>query len=393
MRYISLLFLFPLILYSCIPILKNTVGRVVHKKSVKQFQFASSDQMEFDYIVEYGVIVLQLTFNEVDSLRFILDSGAATCLSENTAIRLGGILTTKSESSTDGNAIGNKAKIYFFENIQFNNFPFFNLKIRTFNKLPLKADGILGSDFIANKIISINSLTKKITFRKGKMENTTSKLFKIKKGWDGRYYTTVKVENKKYNFLFDTGYSGSISIKDTVKFNSQKKASYLSKSIHMHSESFSIVDIYNIPSIQIGGYDFENENIRVYQEYGLKKDYGLLGISLFLNQDVVFDFNKKRIYFEKLNVNSNYNYFPQINFYINDGLRIWNLQPEIFNTTGILPDDMVIAINKFKVPESNDELTDFFLKKEYRIYNDSLELEISRADSTFIRKIKWEYRD
>ena len=246
---------------------------------------------------------------------------------------------------------------------------------------------------MANKIVSINSFTKKITFTNRKTEHKFSKSIKLKKGWDGRYYTTVKIENKKYNFLFDTGFSGSISIKDTVKFNSQKKASYLSKIIHMHSESFSIVDIYNIPSIQIGGYDFENENIRVFQEYGLKKDYGLLGISLFLNQDVVFDFNKKRIYFEKLNVNSNYNYFPQINFYVNDGLRIWNLQPEIFNTTSILPDDMVIAINKFKVPESNDELTDFFLKKEYRIYNDSLELEISRADSTFIRKIKWEYRD
>jgi hypothetical protein len=391
MRYIILLFLFPLILYSCIPILKNTVGRVIHTKSAKQFQFTSSDQMVIDYTVVNGIMVLQLTINEVNSLRFILDSGAATCLSENAAIRLGGILTAKSESSTDGNEIGNKAKIYFFENLRFNNFSFFNLEIRTFNDLPLKVDGILGSDFIANKIISMNSLTKKITFYTGQMENTTSKLFKIKKGWDGRYYTTIKIEKRKYNFLFDTGYSGSLFLKDTIMFNSEKKASYLSKSINMHSESLNILDIYDIPSIQMGGYTFENEYIRVNQEYGLKKDYGLLGISLFLNQNVVFDFNKKRIYFEKLNVNSNYNYFPQINFYINDGLRILNLQPEIFNTTEILPDDKVIEINKYKVPENEVDLIDFFQKKDYRIFEDSLELKILRADSTFSRKINWVY--
>ncbi len=347
--------------------------------------------MVIDYTVVNGIMVLQLTINEVNSLRFILDSGAATCLSENAAIRLGGILTAKSESSTDGNEIGNKAKIYFFENLRFNNFSFFNLEIRTFNDLPLKVDGILGSDFIANKIISMNSLTKKITFYTGQMENTTSKLFKIKKGWDGRYYTTIKIEKRKYNFLFDTGYSGSLFLKDTIMFNSEKKASYLSKSINMHSESLNILDIYDIPSIQMGGYTFENEYIRVNQEYGLKKDYGLLGISLFLNQNVVFDFNKKRIYFEKLNVNSNYNYFPQINFYINDGLRILNLQPEIFNTTEILPDDKVIEINKYKVPENEVDLIDFFQKKDYRIFEDSLELKILRADSTFSRKINWVY--
>lgn len=391
MKTKSLLLLFPLLLLSCVSILKNTVGRVILTKSEKEFVFKKNTQVEFDYEIDNGLIVLKMSINNVDSLRFILDSGAKTCLSEKSAIILGGTLTSGSNTSKDNNSVQVKSKIYFFDSLVFNCLKLKNLKIRSFVNLPLNVDGIIGSDFMADKIVSINAKNKKITFTTRKNDYKNSHVIKISKGWDGRYYINAKIENRNYKLLFDTGHTGWISIQDSLTLESQKKASYITKSINMHSYNFKVVDYYDIPTIEIGGYYLENDVIRLTKTIGLKKDYGLLGFNFFHNQDVVFDFIKKRIFFEMLNTESKINYFPPINFYVKDGLRILNIEPSIFNETGIRPDDQVYSINKFRIPSSNDEINDFFLKKEYHIYKDSLELEILRGDSSFVKKIKWEY--
>jgi hypothetical protein len=47
MKTKSLLLLFPLLLLSCVSILKNTVGRVMQTKSEKEFVFKKNTQIEF----------------------------------------------------------------------------------------------------------------------------------------------------------------------------------------------------------------------------------------------------------------------------------------------------------------------------------------------------------
>lgn len=394
MKTKSLLLLFPLLLLSCVSILKNTVGRVIQTKSEKEFVFKKNTQVEFDYEIDNGHIVLRISNNKIDTLSFLFDTGARrTIISENTAIRLGGVLTNKTQNAIDIHSVGKIAKVYFFDSIQFNNLLFCNLKLMTMDKLPQGANGIIGIDFMANKIVSINSTTKKITFCTKKLNRSKTNSIKMKKKWDGRYYVTTKIENKNYNLLFDTGYDSFISIEDTIKLNSQKIASYLGMRVGLNSKHYRFSNLHFVPFVTLGNFENGNEPILVNHEFGLKKVDELLGLSLFLNQNVDFDFIEKRIYFEKLNGNSPNKYYPPINFYIRDGLRIFNLEKKVFDETGMLPDDKIFAINKFKVPINDLDINDFLLKKEYRIYKDSLELEILRGDSSFVKKIKWEYID
>lgn len=360
--------------------------------------------------IEYnGLICIKASIDNVKS-SFILDSGADWfCLDSTFHYTSCKVKYNYKNFTVSG--IGNSTQnvSYIMDSLLISiskNTSYFTRSVPVINLKSIGGDivdGLIGTDFLENRIIELNYEKEYIRVLRDINAIDISKHKKLEmKVINYRYYIplTVKINDSitiKGDFMIDTGnptsdFTSSVADKFNLKKSIHHKVRYYSKYGGVGGESSGydfITDSVKISDYLFGGvimsFSSDESGIMADEEYS-----GIVGNNILERFNVVFDFKKNNLYL-KPNNNIHEPFIPEkLGFYYVDRCKTmggWIVKGFYENSSaekqGLLTDDKIISVNGTPVEKlSYKDQEDFFTNL------DNVELTVKRGESIKSIEIK-----
>lgn len=376
---------------SCTFLIKQTVGRYLINK---RFRANSNIESRFSITLPYELLngslpCIQVKINDSDSTYlFLFDTGAFSSIT-NTSLRLN--TEQKQKLLSQGTTTDNSDSIIdtrecLIQKMSIGNISFTNLKFNFYDQLiNNKIDGILGMDFMEDKVFYFDKVNKLVTissFSQNEHPNQSDVMVKkIHKSWDMRYYLYMNVFGEKFKVMLDTGCDGFLILDGTKLKNVPYTKSYLVKINGAFSSHYLIQNYYY------------QEDFFVFNKISstatlLSGEKNLMGFDIFSKTNARIDFRKNKIYLypsdDKLILGVNIPIQP-ISLGYEKGLIVSKIDVSLFNSLNLLPGDVIVSINQKKVPKELDS-TQYFMN--HLTESEDYSLEIQRKDSVFFCTVK-----
>lgn len=298
MRIIYLLFI--LMLTSCKAIVKSTFGRHYINHIHNEGNIINKDfYTEIPYEIEDGRIFLQINQKEAkEAYKFLFDTGAYSSISNTVVTNFKGYASDYQFSTKDVNGHKVPQTVFCLKNIQLGNLEINNKNIVVTNYPTSDFDGVVGSDLLKGKIFIFDPENKKVTITNDKeiIDKTQFDSYNINKSWDQRYYLKIKTNNKKKNYLIDSGFNGFLLVNESI----DNTDVIHQKTFKVIISATSSIKTQKTTFIQLRNFKFNN--IEIDTANVLQGNYyqgNLLGCQI-LNQDVtILDFLNNRMYLKK----------------------------------------------------------------------------------------------
>lgn len=371
---------------SCTFVIQQTIGRSIVKK---KFPVNSKIDLPFKIVLPYylwnDVPIIKIHLNESDSLyHFIFDSGAYSSGSLNIAREtIAQKIIENKYSTIDSNGETEMGENYIFNKMKLGNYIFNNIKLKCYNKLvDPSIDGVLGVDFMINKVFYFDNENKLLTITNYSTKNESVNVSKkIIKSWNNRFYLKLKVLDKRKKIMLDTGFDSFLKLdKETLKKKIPTK-SFIDQRVGAFSEHYIMKDYY-----QFNDFTFANKHFdTVIIESGEKN---IFGFYVFTKINIKLDFIKNKIVFFHGDFNLKLgNDIPKSLLVLgwDNNLIINKIESNTYTSLNLLPRDIILSINQSKVPKELNSIQSFMDGLEK---TDDYTFEIQRGDSLFNCNVK-----
>lgn len=270
------------------------------------FGFTKLHSETIPFIYQEGKIIIKV---EVDNkaYNFVFDTGAITVISNEHKFKA--FATEFNLDATDANGENKLYNVYSTDKLKIGKERFKDLKFISADiswiseRACMKIDGILGANAMDGKIWTIDFENKTINFDDRILLNTKLPnpiLIPFKK----HHFTktpsiSVKINEKDYDFEFDTGSNMAFSVDNSI-FNTVKKGffleseGYLAQGLHSNSTGKGY---FSFTNVEIGDGKFEHELLLGVGE----KSINLLGTLFMENYLVVINFKEDNVLLYKNN--------------------------------------------------------------------------------------------
>lgn len=389
------LIIFLMILFSassCKFCLQQTYGRyLVTKELSSSTKVDSIFTITIPYELWNGLPLIKLNINDSDSqFNFLVDTGAFSSGTTKLAKEVNGEKKKRIRKTLDTNGEEKQGDFYLFRKIQINDLIISKMNLKCYDELVEGTiDGILGVDFMRDKIFFFDHKNQLLTISNDKNYNfnlSKSQFTKTKiwKSWDNKYFVYADFFNKRNKFLIDTGYNSFVTLdsKSNSLENVSPKKSYLVKIKGAFSSKFFVKNYYEIMNFSF-----------LHQQFALGRlesgNSNKLGFDLFRKMDVQLDFRKNQLYLysdtDDIFLGEEVPIMPIEFSFSKSDLYVRAVESSIYGSVDLLPGDIIVSIDNELVPNNLDQAI-WFIKhlenKEKYIF------QIQREDKIFSSEIE-----
>lgn len=396
MKIINYLFLLMIIFLfnSCKPIIKCFYGEKIYKTSFMVEPSMISQEIELPYEIIDNQIILPIYIDKI-KYNFIFDTGAPISLISQ-KIKLLNHVSLGNSLASDANNSKFKNELINYDlsigMLFIKNFPLSVTNLDTLNDNScVEVDGVIGSNILNQGVFMFNHKRKVLVISNSSTDNLNNGIdLSLKMGNLGLF-----IQNEKYSL--DSGFGGFIlnNTNSKISNNTIQNKNFITK-LNALNSSKNINGKSFVNLIKIGNKNYKG----VIDLVSDKSKHGLIGVELFLKNDVTIDYKNKKIFIDNrdFDILSEDIEIPNISFQIiksNITIKTIVLNSK-FDKEGIKIGGIVLKLNNKILPffENNCDFKNF-LKGELDL-NNSLTLEILNNDNsikkiTYTKKELYEY--
>ncbi len=339
--------------------------------------------VEVPYEIINGQIILKIftSKNSKDTLNFLFDTGSYSGVSLDVYQHFSGDFANLRTNRTDGNRVTTETEIYSAEELYIGELLIEDFNLAVDEYVNENLDGIIGSDFIEDKVITFDFPKNKLIISDILPDNMTSDYqFNLTKDWSKLYSAKINLEEQKMKFVFDTGRTGFLETSDKLKImDNNHSSSY--EIIGRDAKGYRSVTVTYIQTknLAFGKNNIDNAIIIKSSDYSSN----FLETKILMENKVILDCMNMQMILkladDKIKINTKQ--FPTHSFAFGwlEGLKVVSKKVEVLAIDLELFDE-IIEINGTKTLDSEEKVGQLLnsLKNEKIWY-----LKIRRGDLEF----------
>jgi hypothetical protein len=369
MKQILLLAILTLFFSSCKPILTNTFGRYQVKKMHNGGTVSATNYtVEVPFKIISGQIILKVYAdkNAKTPLNFLFDTDSYSGISIKKYEQFKGDFADLRTKNFDNNKVATETEVYLVEKLYIGDLLVENFKLTVDEYVNKNLDGVIGADFMKDKIFTFDFPNNKLLISDiSPEENANDYPFELKKDWRKVYSTKINIEGQEMNFVFDTGRTGFLETTDKFEFIGDKQTSYELIGRNIKGYQSGTVTYIETQNLAFNNFKVDNAIIIKSSDYNINS----LGTKILMDNKVILDCNKMQMMLklkdEKIKLDAKE--FPTHSFAFGwiDGLKVVHKKVEVLAIDLELFDE-IIQINGNEVRNDQEKVAELMesLKNE-----------------------------